>query len=168
MARRELKIVDGYALFWGQWPSNWERSPFTLDGVAYNCVEQYMMAEKARMFGDTRALAKIMASPDPADQKRFGREVLDYDEPQWAKARYDVVLRATLAKYRQNKHLRELLLATGDLVFVEASPEDRVWGIGMKADHPHAANPARWHGQNLLGKAVTEARDILKAEAALR
>lgn len=162
--RRELTIRDGYALFWSQWPSNWERSAFTLDGVTYNCVEQYMMAEKARLFGDTRALARIMASPDPSDQKRFGREVLGYDEQSWAKVRYGVVLRATVAKYKQNPHLLKLLLATGNLTFVEASPEDLVWGIGMKSDHTHATNPDRWRGQNLLGKAVTEAREILRAE----
>jgi len=68
-----ITIRGGYALFWGQWPSNWQPSPFVLDGQTYNCVEQWMMAEKARLFGDTAVEAKVMATLDPAEQKALGR-----------------------------------------------------------------------------------------------
>jgi hypothetical protein len=167
MPRKNMTIRGNYALFWGQWPSNWEASPFTIDGKSYTCVEQWMMAEKARLFGDTVAEARIMATADPADQKRYGRGVKGYVEDQWAAVRYQIVLRGVVEKYRQNEHLREKLLATGDLQFVEASPEDRVWGIGMRATDPGADNPRQWRGQNLLGKATTEARETIRAEMAL-
>jgi len=160
----DLTIRDGYALFWGQWPSNWEIASFTLDGRRYNCVEQYMMAEKARLFGDASALKKIMAATHPRDQKRFGRAVKGYDEQKWASVRYHVVLRATIEKYRQNEHLLEKLLATENLTFVEASPTDKIWGIGMSADNANATRPGKWLGKNLLGKAITEARTILRKE----
>jgi ribA/ribD-fused uncharacterized protein len=153
---------DGFFLFWGQWPSNWTPSPFVLDGTTYNCVEQYMMAEKARLFGDTAALTRIMASADPRDQKRYGKQVSPYDDAKWAAVRYEIVLRATIAKYTQNPDLREKLLASGDLRFVEAAPDDVVWGIGMNSDHPDATNPARWRGTNLLGKALDEARATIR------
>lgn len=162
---RELPIRDGFALFWGQWPSNWEASPMNIDGVRYNCVEQYMMAEKARVFGDEAVRAKILASPHPKAQKEFGRKVRGYVDETWAAVRYAVVLRGTVEKYRQNAHLRELLLAVPDGVrFVEASPEDRIWGIGMARSDPDATDPSKWRGQNLLGKAIDEARAVVRAE----
>jgi ribA/ribD-fused uncharacterized protein len=157
-----ITIRDGYALFWGQWPSNWAPSPFVVDGVTYNCVEQYMMAEKARTFGDEVTLAKIMASPEPRDQQSHGRTVRGYDDAKWASVRYQVVLRATIEKYRQNPDLLEQLLATGDVTFVECSPVDRIWGIGMRASDSRATNPSMWLGTNLLGKAITEARRVLR------
>lgn len=159
-----ITIRGGYALFWGQWPSNWQPSPFVLDGRAYNCVEQWMMASKARLFGDTETEARVMASADPSDQKRYGRGIRGYDDLRWAAVRYQIVLRGVVEKYRQNPDLRAWLLATGDLEFVEASPEDRVWGIGLRASDPRASDPKRWLGQNLLGKATTEARGIIRAE----
>ena len=155
---------DGYVLFWAEWPSNWETSPFVLGGETYVCVEQYMMAEKARLFGDTVRRELIMASPHPRDHKRHGRGVTPYDGPVWEAARYGIVLAGTLEKYGQNAPLLELLLATGESLFAEASPTDLVWGIGVAADHPDATRPERWRGQNLLGKAIVEARAILRRE----
>lgn len=158
----DLTIRGKYALFYGQWPSNWERSPFVIDGKRYSCVEQWMMAEKARLFGDKQAEKAIMAATHPRDQKRLGRGVKGYDETRWAAVRYQVVLKGTIEKYKQNAHLLKKLLTSGDLVFVEASPSDKVWGIGMEESDKNAGEPSRWRGKNLLGKAITEARGILR------
>jgi hypothetical protein len=162
--RQDLTIRGKYALFYGQWPSNWEPSPFVIDGKRYGCVEQWMMASKARLFGDKQAERHIMESPDPSDQKRYGRIVKGYDDRRWAAVRYKVVLQGTLEKYRQNPHLMRKLLDTGGLVFVEASPTDKIWGIGMRASDPNSGDPSKWRGQNLLGKAITEAKGILMGE----
>lgn len=159
---KELTIRDGYALFWGQWPSNWAPSPFVIDGITFNCVEQFMMAMKARLFGDDTALARIMASPDPRDQKRHGRAVQGYDDARWSEVRYKIVLRATIEKYRQNPGYLKALLDTGELQFVECAPDDVVWGIGMRASDPRATDPTKWRGTNLLGKALNEARAYLR------
>lgn len=161
-----LTVTDDLVLFWGGWPSNWEPSPFALDGIEYNCVEQAMMAAKARRFGDAATEAKIMASPYPKAQKGFGRAVRGYDDAAWTAARYDVVLRATIEKYRQNAALLARILTTGTRTFGEASPYDDVWGIGCGVGDPRARDRARWPGQNLLGQALTAARDRLRAEAA--
>jgi hypothetical protein len=131
--------------------------------MQYGCVEQWMMAEKARCFGDTQTEARVMAATDPFDQKRFGREVRPYVDAQWAAVRYDIVLRGTIEKFRQNPPLLKLLLGTGDLILVEASPYDRLWGIGMRAEHPNAEDPSKWPGQNLLGKVVMAAQETLRA-----
>lgn len=163
MNASKLTIRDGYVLFWGQWPSNWMPSPFAIDGVTYTCVEQWMMAEKARLFGDEYRLQQIMATADPEAQKSHGKLVTPYDDARWAAVRYDVVLRGTIEKYRQNPDLLKLLLATGDLHFVEASPYDQIWGIGLRASDPNATKPSKWRGTNLLGKALNEARGILRS-----
>jgi ribA/ribD-fused uncharacterized protein len=157
-----MEIRNGYAVFWGSWPSNWEPSTFIIDKVRYNCVEQYMMAEKARLFGDEEVRAKILASPYPKAQKAFGRKVRGYNDAAWSAVRYSIVLAGTLEKYKQNAELRALLLDTGDAVFVEASPSDAIWGIGLPEDSPDATNPSKWRGQNLLGKAITEVRGLIR------
>jgi ribA/ribD-fused uncharacterized protein len=153
---------NGYIFFWGDWPSNWHMSSFVVDGVTYNCMEQFMMAEKARLFGDELVLGKILASPYPRAQKEFGRKVRGYDDARWSAARYEVVLRGTIEKYRQSPELLALLLATTE-IFVEASPEDEIWGIGMGEEDAGIEDPANWRGLNLLGKAITQARETLRS-----
>ena len=53
-------------------------------------------------------------------------------------------------------------MATGDSILVEASPVDKIWGIGLAADNPDAQNPLKWKGQNMLGFALMEVRDELQ------
>ncbi len=162
-----ISIKNGYAFFCNEWPSNWRHSPFILNGIRYNCVEQYMMAEKCRCFGDFENEAMVMSSKDPVDQKRYGRLAGPYNESKWAAIRYGVVLRGTLEKYRQNPELRQKLLDPqyDGITFVEARVEDTIWGIGLRKDDPRAWDSATWWGQNLLGRAITEARGILQREA---
>jgi ribA/ribD-fused uncharacterized protein len=157
-----MKIINGYCLFWREFLSNWKESPFTIDFIRYNCVEQYMMAEKARTFNDIETLNKILGTKIPKEQKDFGRAVKNYDDAKWNEIRYQVVLNATIEKYKQNPELKEKLLAIDCDTFVEASPYDTIWGIGMDESNPDAANEKTWLGLNLLGKAITEARNILK------
>ena len=152
--------------------SNWYPARFAIpdeDGalVVYGCVEQRMMHAKALLFGDDDAAAAIMRSSSPAAQKKVGRRVRGFDERRWAQARYDVVLEAVRAKFDQNPSLREALLSEPrDALFAEASPRDKIWGIGLAASSPGAADPARWKGANLLGTAITAVRDELALRAA--
>lgn len=158
----DIVIKNGFCLFWTAWPSNWKISPMTIDSVQYNCVEQYMMAMKARLFGDRVALKKIMETQIPKEHLKFGREVKGFNAEAWSEVAYEVVLRATIEKYRQNPKLMILLQSIDDdLEFVEASPEDVIWGIGLDSKNPDAWEKEKWRGQNLLGKAITEAKRLI-------
>ncbi|MFD3685322.1 NADAR family protein [Nocardiopsis sp. NPDC058631] len=165
-----------YLCFWGHRPpaaggvsasclSQWWPADFTVDGVAYRTAEHYMMAGKARLFGDTEAESRIVAAAHPRDAKVIGREVRGFDQEVWEATRFDIVVEGSVAKFGQNGDLGAYLLGTGSRVLVEASPRDRVWGIGMGALHDHAEQPAHWRGLNLLGFALMEARSRLAATA---
>ncbi|MFO1011140.1 MAG: NADAR family protein [Planctomycetota bacterium] len=138
--------------------SQWHPTAFEVGGVRYSTAEHWMMAEKARLFGDERALVEILEAQTPARAKLLGRRVRNFDEATWCAQRRDVVLRGNLAKFTQHAALRAYLLGTGADVLVEASPRDRIWGIGLAADDPRAADPQEWIGQNLLGFVLMDVR----------
>ncbi|GAA1258765.1 NADAR family protein [Sphaerisporangium rubeum] len=162
-----------FLMFWGHRPprsggvgagclSQWWPADFVEDGVVYRTAEHFMMAAKARLFGDEEAAAAIVAAGHPKEAKDLGRRVHGFDEARWTAARFDLVVRGNLAKFGQHPELREFLLATGDRVLVEASPVDRVWGIGLAADDERAEDPESWQGANLLGFALMEVRQALR------
>ncbi len=138
--------------------SQWWASEFTVDGVTYTTAEQWMMAGKARLFGDDGTLAEILATHDPATVKKLGRKVRGFDDETWKRHRLDIVTEGNVAKFSQSPALRAHLAATGDAVLVEASPLDRIWGIGLGEESPDARDPRRWKGLNLLGFALMRAR----------
>jgi ribA/ribD-fused uncharacterized protein len=156
---------DGFVLFWDGYLSNWHPSPFTVNGTAYINGEQWMMAEKARLFDDKAALSGIMKSTSPHEMKMiYGRNIKPYDDAKWKAVSRDRVYIGLLEKFRQNPDLKTLLLETGNDTIVEASPQDALWGIGLAADHPDAANPARWRGQNWLGEVLMRVRETLRKQ----
>ena len=142
----------------------WWPSRFTIGGVEYRGAEQWMMAEKARMFGDGKMLEAILATDSPKAMKAFGRAVRGFQKDVWEARCYGLVLEGNLAKFSQDAGLREYLLSTGRRVLVEASPLDRIWGIGMGKNNPDAGDPMKWRGRNLLGFALTEAKDRLAGQ----
>ena len=52
--------------------SNWFSSKFTYAGIQYNCVEQYMMAQKVALGHRYDLQQEIMESSDPAKIKALG------------------------------------------------------------------------------------------------
>jgi ribA/ribD-fused uncharacterized protein len=161
-----------YLFFWGHRAppgggtgkgclSQWWPAEFTVDAVTYQSAEHFMMAGKALLFGDTETADKIIAAPHPDAAKKLGRQVRGFDEAHWVRHRFDLVVAGNIAKFGQHPDLRDYLLTTGDRVLVEASPVDRIWGIGLAADDERAASPGQWEGLNLLGFALMEVRDRL-------
>jgi ribA/ribD-fused uncharacterized protein len=161
-----------YLLFWGHTPSKdgsitktcfsqWWACPFTIDGITYPTAEHWMMAEKARLFDDKVQLANILATEKPAAAKAFGRKVEGFDPSLWEAKKGDIVIKGNVAKFSQNADLQSFLLKTGDKIIVEASPVDPVWGIGLAPENPLATQPEHWFGENLLGFALMEVRDVL-------
>jgi ribA/ribD-fused uncharacterized protein len=143
--------------------SQWYASRFVDDGIEYWWAEQYMMRGKALLFGDDEVAAQILAAPHPREHKALGRKVKNFDDAIWKRERVRIVTAGNRAKFTQNPELLDALLATKGTTLVEASPYDRIWGIGLDAKDPRAQDPAQWQGQNLLGKILTELRDELLA-----
>lgn len=142
--------------------SNWYPCDFTIEGIEYFCVEQYMMAKKAMLFGDITVYQEIMKSLDPGECKNLGKLVKGFDPIVWDKCKYEIVYNANYAKFHQNDELMKKLIATGSAVMAEASPLDKIWGIGMSAYDPKAKHPDMWNGENLLGSILMEIRDQVK------
>lgn len=165
-----------FLYFWGHTPgqqgvgkwvlSQWWPSPFTVDGRTFATAEHYMMWGKARLFDDDRTAADVLAAGDPKRAKDLGRQVRGFDQSTWEAHRADIVTTGNVHKFGQHPDLREFLLGTGDHVLVEASPLDRVWGIGLREDDPRARDPAQWRGLNLLGFALCAVRDALSTATA--
>lgn len=161
-----------YIFFWGHTVpkdgvaktcfSQWYPAEFSIDGIKYPTAEHYMMAEKARLFNDTDSLERILNSRHPRQAKQLGRGVVNFNDKKWNEMRFKIVVAGNVEKFRQNDKLKEFLLATGKRVIVEASPTDRVWGIGLAQDHQSIESPEQWRGLNLLGYALMEARAILQ------
>jgi ribA/ribD-fused uncharacterized protein len=158
--------------FWGHTPrqagvvdkscfSQWYPAAFEVAGETYVTAEHWMMAEKARLFGSDDVRQRIIAAKHPAEAKKLGRQVRDFDPQVWDAQKYALVIAGNYHKFSQHAELRDYLLTTQSRVLVEASPVDAIWGIGLAADHPDATLPAAWPGQNLLGFALMEVRDEL-------
>lgn len=173
IASIEAGYIYKYLFFWGHTThagevdkaclSQWFPSPFTVDGRKYLTAEHWMMAEKARLFEDHEARTQILGVEAPADAKRLGRRVRNFDDATWSSHRMAVVVAGSEHKFQQNPALRDFLLRTGDRVLVEASPRDRIWGIGLGAKNERAAQPQLWRGENLLGFALMQARTRLRS-----
>lgn len=162
-----MKRTDQFTFFWGASDpfSNWHPAPFTFRGIQFAQTEQFMMYCKARLFGDTEAAEAILKSPDPKANKAAGRKVRGFVEETWqANARRYVYI-GNRAKYLQNPHLLQALIDTAPTRLVEASPYDRIWGIGLKADDPRSLDPTQWQGTNWLGDVLTRLRDDLIEKA---
>lgn len=165
-------------LFWGHQPakdgritesclSQWWMTDFRSEDHVYCCMEQYMMASKAELFGDEEILKQILQCRDPKQIKAFGRRVREFEQTLWDKNKYSIVRNGNLYKFSQNQQLKDFLLSTGDCVLAEASPYDGIWGILCSADSPEAQDPLKWRGQNLLGFALMEVRDELQKNKSL-
>jgi ribA/ribD-fused uncharacterized protein len=161
-----------YLLFWGHKPSvdgsitkscfsQWWESPFIVEGRTYPTAEHWMMAGKAQLFGDYDILEEIFKTESPAKAKALGRHVRNFDHGVWSEKCGEIVVQGNFYKFSQHPQLKHFLLATGHKIIVEASPVDRIWGIGLAQDSPNATQPHNWKGENLLGFALMEVRDIL-------
>lgn len=162
-----------FLFFWGHQPgkngltvscfSQWYDAPFVVDGERYPTAEHFMMAEKALLFGDRETRAEVLRAPNPGAAKALGRKVRDFDEDTWVRNRFSIVVRANEAKFAQNPELGRLLQQTGPKILVEASPVDRIWGIGLAASDEKVNDPNLWRGLNLLGFALMRVREGLDA-----
>ena len=153
-----------FYFFWKGPFSQWARFDMEVDGLTYCTCEQYMMAEKARLFWDVRNYSRIMKTEDPKRQKALGREVRNFEEEKWKKVAREIVFKGNYAKFSQHPELRKKLIATGDKILAEASPHDCIWGIGWAVTDPEAVDMEQWKGTNWLGQVLMRVRDKLREE----
>jgi ribA/ribD-fused uncharacterized protein len=159
-------MSEQFTFFWGEEPfSQWSRIGFEIDGIHYNCAEQWMMACKARFFSDPDTLKEIMAATHPAEQKRLGRQVKNFVTSEWEKVAREYVYQGNMAKFRQNAKAKKQLFETKGTTIVEASPKDKIWGIGLDARTARATDRSQWQGLNWLGEVLMRVRKDLLAES---
>ncbi|AKM45391.1 GTP cyclohydrolase [Burkholderia contaminans] len=139
--------------------SNWHPCHFTFHDVTFNCGEQFMMYCKAMLFDDYATAESILASTSPREQKRLGRAVRGFDEARWLQVRESIMFVGCRERFRQSETFAAALRATGSTMLVEASPYDRIWGVGIGECDPRIGDPSAWQGLNLLGKALMRVRD---------
>ena len=139
--------------------SNWYRKTFIIDDFEYLHVEQYMMAQKAKLFHDATHYTAILRATDPYECKSLGKQVTPFDPKTWDEVKYTIVKDGNRAKFEQNPDLKANLLNTGVAILAEASPKDMIWGIGLDASAAAEKDPSEWPGQNLLGQILMELRD---------
>ncbi len=161
-----------YVFFWGhsakknapvgkECLSQWYTAKFEVDSVSYPTAEHYMMAMKAKLFNDDESFGKIIGAANPSAAKAAGRGVKNFNETVWNDESFEIVVQANYHKFGQNTELKEYLLNTKNRVLVEASPQDKIWGIGLAQDDDGIDQPVKWKGKNKLGFALMEARERL-------
>lgn len=142
--------------------SNFHPSEFVVDGILFRTAESYIMWRKATEFGDHASAEAILQAKTPAECKKLGRRVKHFDDRKWTEVREQVAFDAVWHKFRDNPKLRDFLLNTGDLILVEASPSDRIWGIGYSEEEAWD-NRHQW-GENIIGQALMQVRGQLRNE----
>ena len=141
--------------------SNWYPSNFSVDGVVFSSMEQYMMYQKAICFEDKNIATQILLTNDVSQIKALGRMVSGYDDNYWNGIRQIVVYKGLLAKFAQNDNLKELLKGTEEAILAECAVKDKIWGIGLSMKDADRLNRTKWRGQNLLGYTLMMVREQL-------
>ena len=168
-----MKITDEYVFFYKDWLSNFQRTKFiwaltfpakVAGGLEFTSTEQAFMYAKAMYFHDYNVAERILKTNDPNLCRKLGRQVKGYKDSEWEKIRYDIFYSVNLTKYNQDKELQKKLLDPkfDGKKFVEASPIDKIWGIGYAEDNPNIEYSQIYWGKNYLGRILTNIRRRFK------
>ncbi|MBU5353473.1 NADAR family protein [Paenibacillus barcinonensis] len=153
--------MEKFTFFWHTASpfSQWHPADFIVNGLQYTSAEQYMMHQKALLFGDQKIAEQIMSTNSASVQKKLGRQVKGFDQTVWEAECQRIVYEGNQAKFTQNEELLAALLATRGTTLVEASPDDRIWGVGLAEENPRIHNRSTWRGTNWLGEILTRLRE---------
>ena len=158
-----MKVTDKYVFFWSGLFSNFApiKEGIKFDGFRFPTSEHIFMYIKAKTFNDNEIAEKIKSAPDPKTAKSLGRKVRGFNEEVWKKHRDNAMKTAVQLKFDASSEFRNELLKEKykNKTFVEASPYDCIWGIGMSMEDPNVNNESKWQGLNLLGNILTKLRD---------
>jgi ribA/ribD-fused uncharacterized protein len=130
---RHTGAADGIGpLVFSQWR---EPATFTFGGITSPSAEHNIMAEKARLFGDDAARAKIPVARSP---------IANFDNDVWEDNRFDIVVAGSIANFSQNPALKTYLMETGHKVLLKAAPTGTIWGVGLARDDERILDPRSW------------------------
>lgn len=157
-----MKTIKNYVFFWDGWLSNFYPCKIVFNNKVFCSSEQLFMYLKATFFKDYDIANQILKAKTPKEAKKLGRKIKDFEEEAWKEVREEKMEQTVKAKFDQNPELKSLLLSSefDGKTFVEASPYDRIWGIGFAEDFA-MANLNNW-GLNLLGNIITQYRETHK------
>lgn len=157
----ENKVENGLCLFYESFLSQWHPAKFVIDGIEFKNAEMYMMWAKNAIF-DGRLEKEILLAKHPADCKRLGRKIANFNPDIWNKVAKQFVYTGNMAKFTQNKDLCVALMQIRNCdKFVECSPTDTIWGIGLDIKDPRCVDESQWQGTNWLGEVITDVRNSL-------
>jgi len=159
-----MKETNTHIYFYTEIYSNWNRCSFKdpLSQITFSNSEQCFMWYKATFFQDFEIAAKIANTPHPKENKGLGRLIKDYDDKAWECVRLGYMVYANYLKFSQNEDYKKELISTGNKILVEASPYDKIWGVGLDENNIKILNKETWEGLNLLGVALEKVRNLLK------
>lgn len=153
-----------YHFFYNGVFSQWYNSPFEYHNMKFSCCEQFMMVNKAIIFSDPDSVNSILAAKHPQEQKSLGRAIKNFHQEFWDELKLNVVFTGNYLKFTSSEELKEIILRTEDSLLVEASPFDKIWGIGLGMTDSRKEDESLWMGQNLLGICLTGVREKIKKE----
>ena len=156
------RTTKTHLYFWSGLFSNWYPAQCEFMGIQFDTSEHLFMYLKAFHFKDEHTATLIRECHHPAEAKKFGRLIKGYDDAEWTKVRYGAMVNAVQCKFNHNPALRLQLLDTDNLILVEASPYDKVWGVGLAKENDAILDEKNWLGENLLGKALMEVRNVYR------
>lgn len=159
-----MRVTENYVLFWNDEFSNFQPVTFEHKGEKFLTTEQAFMWEKAKFFKDEEIAAEVLKTAMPYACKKLGRKVKGFDGEAWGAVCYEIMLNINRHKYLENALFKVLLKNTGSRTIVEASPYDKVWGVGLGENHEDIEDESKWDGQNLLGKVLMELREEIYEE----
>jgi hypothetical protein len=133
-------------------------------GIVFHNSEAIFMFLKAVLFKDVETAQLIVDNQSPPSVKGLGRQIKNFDQAVWDREKEECMYIACMLKFTRDQDMMEYLLGTNDLMIVEASPVDKIWGIGLAPDDPKAGDEKNWTGQNLLGKVLMRVRAEIVSE----
>eukprot|EP01084_Bolivina_argentea_P087823 158589_1 len=158
-------VTNKYVFFDKSWLSQSYKKSMKIKNIYYNCCQQYMMAEKARLFNDKTSLDKIMSTNHPSHYHKIGRQINGFNQHIWDEHKSEIIYQANYAKFIQNDDLKEQLLSFGNRIFVKAAKHNKIYGIGLTITDSNINNKNKWNGQNILGNVITKIRDEIYCNA---
>ncbi len=161
-----MKRINNLVLFWSFKDvfSNFYPSTFTVKEFTFSSNEQFFMYSKARFFNDLETADKILKTKNPNDCKKLGRQVKNFNQGAWDVKSIPIMRIGLYHKFKQNPEMARELLATGNDILVEASPYDKLYGVGLKENDPRILDKSQWLGENRLGHLLMEVREMLLKE----